>query len=367
VLLRPVLQCTDPGAAATTIPASGDATGQAVLGQRTGGSCLVGPAAADGSVFAHDAAATLGSGDSWVVTVSFADAAATATWNALASTCYQGAATCPSRQLAIVVDDVIISAPTVNEPTFTGQVQISAGFTQAQAEGLAKLLDGDPTASIPASPATVAPSAPPATQLTPSTQSGGAGTAGFGTAPCPAADGSTPRATTFPGAPSKCIDTARTYTATVTTNHGTFTITLDTAHSPITVNNFVTLARFHYYDTTGCHRVIAGFVVQCGRPGTDETAPGYTIPDELSTAGTYAEGVVAMANTGAADSGGGQWFIITGPDGASLPPRYSVVGRVTDGYDTTVKALAALADPTASNGVPPKSPITITSIVIHES
>jgi len=189
----------------------------------------------------------------------------------------------------------------------------------------------------------------------------------YGSAPCPAADGSTTKPASFAGAPMKCIVDGATYDAVVTTNHGEFTIKLDVADSPGTVNNFVALSRYHYYDGTGCHRVISGFVVQCGRPGSDEGAPGYTIPDELPAAGAYAEGVVAMANVGAPNTGGGQWFIITGPDGAALPPQYSIVGTVTAGYDTTVKALEALADPAAANGVPPSSPIEITSIRIIET
>lgn len=187
----------------------------------------------------------------------------------------------------------------------------------------------------------------------------------FGTAPCAPADVAEP-VRVFDGAPRQCIDPTHTYSAVVTTNHGSFTIELDVAHSPGTVNNFVTLARSRYYDGTGCHRVIAGFVVQCGRPGDDERAPGYTIPDELPQLGDYELGVVAMANTGLPDSGGGQWFIITGTDGASLPPQYSIVGRVVDGYDTTVTALAGLADPNAANGVPPLDPIDIESIEIVE-
>ena len=163
-----------------------------------------------------------------------------------------------------------------------------------------------------------------------------------------------------------CIDPATAYAARVTTNHGEFTIALDAATNPITANNFVVLSRHHYYDGTGCHRVITGFVVQCGRPGEDESAPGYTISDELPQPGEYAEGVVAMANSGSPDTGGGQWFIITGPNGASLPPSYSILGRVTEGYDTTVKALEALADPAAPNGVGTLEPIEITSVEIDE-
>jgi cyclophilin family peptidyl-prolyl cis-trans isomerase len=189
----------------------------------------------------------------------------------------------------------------------------------------------------------------------------------YGTAPCPADDGSSDKTDTFEGAPQLCIDPAATYTAEVVTNKGSFTITLDTANAPGNVNNFVTLARYHYYDGTGCHRVLKDFVVQCGRPGDDEDAPGYNVPDELPSAGDYAEGVIAMANTGSADSGGGQWFIITGDQGVALPPSYSILGTVTKGFDTTVQALENLADPLAPNGVPPLAEIVIESITITQS
>jgi len=189
----------------------------------------------------------------------------------------------------------------------------------------------------------------------------------YGTAPCPAEDGSTEKTDTFEGAPQLCIDPAASYTAEVVTNKGTFTITLDAAKSPGNVNNFVTLARYHYYDATGCHRVLKGFVVQCGRPGDDETAPGYSVPDELPSAGDYAEGVVAMAKQSAPDSAGGQWFVITGEQGVALPPQYSIIGTVTKGYDTTVQALENLADPLAQNGVPPLAEIVIESITITQS
>lgn len=188
----------------------------------------------------------------------------------------------------------------------------------------------------------------------------------YGTAPCPAADGSTEKPESFEGAPQLCIDLDKTYTATVVTNKGEFTINLDTDGAPGNVNNFVTLARYGYYTETGCHRIIGNFVVQCGRPGDDESAPGYAVNDELPEPGSYQEGTVAMANAGP-NTGGGQFFIVTGADGAALPPQYTIIGKVSTGYDTTVKVLNGLADPTASNGVPPLAPVVIESITITES
>ena len=117
---------------------------------------------------------------------------------------------------------------------------------------------------------------------------------------------------------------------------------------------------------------LADVVVQCGRPDNDdveaaESAPGYNVVDELPGTGEYAEGVVAIANTGSPNTGGGQWFVITGDGGAALPPQYTVLGKVTKGLTTTVQALENLADPTAENGVPPLAPVTITSVTITES
>jgi len=189
----------------------------------------------------------------------------------------------------------------------------------------------------------------------------------FGTLECPEADGSSELPDTFEDSPALCIDPTKDYTAVVETDKGSFTIELNTEGAPGNVNNFVTLARYGYYDgRTGCHRVITDFVVQCGRPGDDEAAPGYNVPDELPEAGEYAEGVVAIANTGAPDTGGGQWFVITGDQGAALPPQYSILGTVTEGYGTTVRALENLADPT-TDGVPPLLPIEIISVEITES
>ncbi len=254
--------------------------------------------------------------------------------------------------------------------------------------GLAWLVGGDDEATSTPPVSTVDPAAttastapvdtadiPSTTEVTGTTDAAASTTAAptttvafeYGEGDCPEADGSSDLPDSFDGAPALCIDPAKTYTAEVTTNKGSFTIDLNTEGAPGNVNNFVTLARYGYYDGTGCHRIITDFVVQCGRPGEDETAPGYTVADELPAAGDYAPGVIAMANTGAPDTGGGQWFIITGENGASLPAQYTVLGTVTKGLDTTVQALENLADPTAENGVPPLVPVEITSVTITES
>lgn len=221
----------------------------------------------------------------------------------------------------------------------------------------------EPVATAPES--TDSPTSEP-TSTEPATTEPAPGAFAYGTGACAPAEKPAAPVRTFTDAPQKCIDDTKSYSALVETNKGAFTIALDVANSPGTVNNFVTLARYGYYDDSTCHRVMSEFVVQCGRPDDDEAAPGYTIPDEPVTT-DYAEGVVAMANTGTPNSGGGQWFVITGDNGTTLPPSYTVLGTVTEGYDTTVTALEALADPSASNGVPTLEPIEITSVTITES
>src|SRR3954464_9732009 len=150
---------------------------------------------------------------------------------------------------------------------------------------------------------------------------------------CPAAGGSSPKTQKFNGPPPMCIDPAKTYTATMVTSKGTMTIALDPAGAPKTVNNFVVLARYHYYDGVGFHRVIPGFMLQGGDPeGTGRGGPGYRFEDELPKAGRYELGSLAMANAGP-DTNGSQFFVISGADGVRLPPQYSLFGKVVKGLD----------------------------------
>lgn len=183
---------------------------------------------------------------------------------------------------------------------------------------------------------------------------------------CPAVDGSSEPQQEFDEYPPFCIDIETTYTADIVTNFGEMTLELNPAEAPLTVNNFVVLALYHYFDGTECHRAIPGFVVQCGDPtATGTGGPGYTIPDELPQR-PYEIGSIAMANTGVPNSGGSQFFIITGDQGAGLPPQYSLFGDVIGGLDTTVADLDAVANP-ENNGQPPLEQIIIESITITEN
>jgi cyclophilin family peptidyl-prolyl cis-trans isomerase len=172
---------------------------------------------------------------------------------------------------------------------------------------------------------------------------------------CPKSPATVLKKSKWSSAPAMTINAAKTYTATVKTDLGTFVIALDAKSDPITVNNFVFLAQHKFYDCVIFHRVIPGFVDQTGDPtGTGSGGPGYTITDELpakasNAADQYPLGSVAMANTGQPNTGGSQWFVIAGAQGESLPNSYSLFGHVTSGM-SVVKKINAQG---SASGVPP--------------
>ncbi len=190
----------------------------------------------------------------------------------------------------------------------------------------------------------------------------------FGTSECPPTDGSADQRREFADAHQLCIDPTKSYIANFDTNQGSFTVQLLPERAPGAVNNFVSLARWKYFDGTKCHRVIEDFVVQCGDPtATGTGGPGYSFADELPSAGEYTIGSLAMANSGP-NTNGSQFFIITGVSGTSLPPNYTLFGQVTAGLDTAVAAMAALFNPDpAANGVPPAADIILNSVTISEA
>ncbi|EJY56354.1 peptidyl-prolyl cis-trans isomerase cyclophilin type [Alicyclobacillus hesperidum URH17-3-68] len=139
-------------------------------------------------------------------------------------------------------------------------------------------------------------------------------------------------------APDFQLNEGSRYEAVVHTDKGEFTIELLANKAPLTVNNFVFLARDGYYDGVIFHRVIKEFMIQGGDPtGTGRGGPGYRFRDELPPALSYEPGVVAMANAGP-NTNGSQFFICTGEMSKNLnrSPYYSVFGRVSAGMDTVM-------------------------------
>jgi len=179
---------------------------------------------------------------------------------------------------------------------------------------------------------------------------------------CPEPDGSSPKTQRFDGPPPMCIDPARRYSAEMVTSMGTLRIALDAVAAPVTVNNFVVLARYHYFDGIAFHRIIPGFVLQGGDPkGNGTGGPGYQFADELPAAGRYQLGSLAMANSGP-DTNGSQFFVISGPSGIRLPPAYSHFGQVIDGLD-----VVAAIDKVGSGSGKPSQTVTIDSVTITEA
>lgn len=180
---------------------------------------------------------------------------------------------------------------------------------------------------------------------------------------CPAVDGSSPRQTSFDGPFPMCIDTAKSYTAEMQTSLGSVVIALDAAAAPQTVNNFVSLARYHYYDGLVFHRIIQGFMCQGGCPeGSGRGGPGYRFDDELPKPGRYEVGSLAMANAGP-NTNGSQFFIVSGSSGVGLPPQYSLFGKVVSGLDVIDTMEKVQTGP----GDRPATDVVIQSVTIAES
>ena len=136
--------------------------------------------------------------------------------------------------------------------------------------------------------------------------------------------------------PAMSIDSEKSYTAKLNTNHGEVTIELYAADAPVTVNSFVFLARDNFYDGVIFHRIIEGFMIQGGDPtGTGTGGPGYRFQDEIVPSLTFAEpGLLAMANAGPGTNGS-QFFITVTPT-PHLNGNHTIFGKVTEGYDVVL-------------------------------
>jgi len=147
--------------------------------------------------------------------------------------------------------------------------------------------------------------------------------------------------------PTLTLDPKKTYDVTLETNCGSITIQLDVKDSPKTTASFVSLVRRRFFVGTIFHRIIPGFVIQGGDPtGSGTEGPGYETVEAPPKSTKYTEGVVAMAKTQdeAAGTAGSQFFIVIGPDAATLTPDYALLGTVTKGLDVA-KQIGNFGDP----------------------
>lgn len=151
----------------------------------------------------------------------------------------------------------------------------------------------------------------------------------------PTAPSTPPKRKTYSSPPAITIDTGKNYTATIETKKGKLVLELFANDVPITVNNFVFLAREGFYDGVTFHRIIPDFMAQGGDPtGTGMGGPGYSFADEF-TAHTHVTGALSMANAGS-NTNGSQFFITYSPQ-PHLDGRHSVFGQLKSGMDVLKK------------------------------
>jgi cyclophilin family peptidyl-prolyl cis-trans isomerase len=172
--------------------------------------------------------------------------------------------------------------------------------------------------------------------------------------------------------PEQVVKQGTTYTAEMQTSCGTIVIELLADQAPQTVNSFVFLAQKGYFDGQRFHRLDTSIdVIQGGDPtATGSGGPGYTIPDELTGNESYGPGTLAMANAGP-DTGGSQFFLITGDAGHNLDanPAYTIFGTVVEGLDVARRIQQLpIQDPSAGiSGQKPKQSVYIEKVTIRES
>ncbi len=167
------------------------------------------------------------------------------------------------------------------------------------------------------------------------------------------------RPKSYSSPPPMIIDTGKQYTATIETEKGNMVLELFARDVPVTVNNFVFLAREGFYDGSTFHRVIPGFMAQGGDPtGTGMGNAGYRFDDEF-TGHKHEAGALSMANSGP-DTNSAQFFITFTPQ-HGLDNKHTVFGQLIEGMDVLQKLTPR--DPSQN---PPCEGDTILRITIEE-
>lgn len=172
--------------------------------------------------------------------------------------------------------------------------------------------------------------------------------------------------------PAMSINPAKSYTAIVKTSLGTFDISLFAKQDPLAVNNFVFLARHHFYNNLKIFRIVPSFVFQTGDPKNDgQGGPGYYVKDELPPTVPYGPGVVAYANNGP-NHNGSQFFVCTGSASANLSqdPAFTEIGQVTKSTMAVVQKIGSVKveyNAAFQEKSKPVTPVTMISVTIKES
>lgn len=217
---------------------------------------------------------------------------------------------------------------------------------------------GTTTTSLPSGPTS---SMLPSSGITPPPATTGA--ALTGPTPCPAEDGSSPRTTSFAEAPPMCIDTTHFYRAVISTTEGDITVQLDAGRTPRTVNDFVVLARYHFYDGQPITNITNRRSFTVGLSFASPTTM-FDIPNEIAPAGQlFTPGAIAMVGTGGVGSPSkGQFLIATFELAADLDDSSTAFGTMLDGFDTLLHINAL-----GSRSGEPTAIVTITGITVTRS
>ena len=239
--------------------------------------------------------------------------------------------------------------------------------------------DTDATDDPAAEPATDDPAAEPATDDPAAEPATGPAPPG-----CPATDGSSERVIDFDGPQPDCINPNADYAAVFNTSEGEMRFDLHAAEVPATVNNFVTLARWGYYDGTLLFRTDPSIdIIQGGSPHTNSASdrgPGYTISDEpafetdpetdqLAGPYRYQPGQLVMARSAGPDSASAQFFLTAGPNASLLDSQgtYVVFGTTDDSGLAVAQSIMALHEPGGALGGAPSRDVTVLSVTIVET
>ncbi len=206
-----------------------------------------------------------------------------------------------------------------------------------------------------------------------------------GTTECPEADGSSPRTIDFDDTFANCLEEGVDYQARFVTSEGEVLIDLLEDEMPNTVNNFVALSRFQYYDDTLLFRTDPSIdIIQGGSPHTQDNSdpgPGYTIPDlgggfysdpntgQYTGPFSYREGQLIMARTGAPDSSSAQFFFSTGPNVSLLDSQgtYLLFGEVIEGLDVLQAIIGLHEENDSGLGGAPSRDVTVERVEIVEA
>lgn len=197
---------------------------------------------------------------------------------------------------------------------------------------------------------------------------------------CPETDGSSEPTYDFTGSFENCLEDGIDYQARFVTTKGDVLVDLREEEMPNTVNNFVALARYHYYDNGDLFRTDPSIdIIQGGGPHTQnngDPGPGYTIDDEPADAFdegkgpfTYEPGQLIMANTGRPDSSGAQFFFSTGPNVSLLDSQgtYLLFGDVIEGLDILQEIIALHFEDGVTLGGRPTEYVIVERVEIIEA